>query len=52
MSSASLYARTATEKCNISFSTDIVIERLPDKHDMRRHLFDELKKIIPELKGI
>ena len=34
------------EKCNISFSTDIVFWPNTDKHDTRRHLFDELKKII------
>lgn len=40
------------EKCNMSFSTDIVFLPNTDKHDTRRHLFDELKKIIPNLKGI
>ena len=40
------------EKCNMSFSTDIVFWPNTDKHDTRRHLFDELKKIIPNLKGI
>lgn len=36
----------------MSFSTDIVFWPNTDKHDTRRHLFDELKKIIPDLKGI
>lgn len=40
------------EKCGIPFSTEVVFWTTTDKHDTRRHLFDELKKIIPELKGI
>lgn len=40
------------EKCDIPLGTDIVYWPTTDKHDTRRHLFDELKKIIPELKGI
>lgn len=43
---------TLAKKCNIPFCTDVVFWPTTDKHDTRRHLFDELKKIIPELKGI
>ena len=34
------------EKCNMSFSTDIVFLPTPDKQDKRRHLFNEIYKSI------
>ena len=40
------------QKCDIPLTTEAVFWQTTEKHDTRRHLYDELKKIIPDLKGI
>ena len=40
------------EKCNIPLSEEVVFWATTDEHARRRYLFNELQKIIPELKCI
>ncbi|WP_316637686.1 AAA family ATPase [uncultured Ruminococcus sp.] len=40
------------EKCNIPLSEDVVFWATTDDHSRRRYLFNELQKIIPDLKCV